>query len=85
MASYQLDVAVLNGLGRLSHSGYATTVGSVVLLAGCLATIPSFGAYGAAWSSLFAYTAMAAVARWLLHRQSTSEAHAGAIAQKSSI
>jgi O-antigen/teichoic acid export membrane protein len=85
MASYQLDVAVLNGLGRLSHSGYATTVGSVVLLAGCLATIPSFGAYGAAWSSLFAYTAMAAVARWLLHRQGSADTQAYGIVAKSAI
>lgn len=72
MASYQLDVAVLNGLGRLSRGGQATTLGSMVLVAGCLLTIPTYGAYGAAWSSLAAYTAMAALARWHLHRGTLS-------------
>jgi O-antigen/teichoic acid export membrane protein len=72
MASYQLDVGVLNGLGKLAHSGYATTVGSLVLVVGCLLTIPSLGAYGAAWSSLVAYSAMAALARWHLHREKLS-------------
>jgi O-antigen/teichoic acid export membrane protein len=63
MASYQLDVAVLNGLGRLSDSGRATMLGSIALVAGCLISIPKYGAYGAAWSSLGAYTAMATLAR----------------------
>ena len=68
MASYQLDVAVLNGLGRLTQSGHATTLGSVMLAIGCVATIPAYGAYGAAWSSLAAYTAMAAFAHFYVRR-----------------
>lgn len=68
MASYQLDAAVLNGLGRLADSGRATVLGSVILAAGCLLTIPEYGAYGAAWSSVVAYTAMAAVAHAQVHR-----------------
>jgi O-antigen/teichoic acid export membrane protein len=68
MASYQLDVAVLNGLGRLSQSGHATTLGTVILAIGCVATIPAHGAYGAAWSSLAAYTAMAALAHSYVRR-----------------
>jgi O-antigen/teichoic acid export membrane protein len=76
MASYQLDAAVLNGLGRLSQSRNATTVGSVVLLAGCLVTIPRYGAYGAAWSSLVAYTAMAALAHVYLRRLEVRDTHA---------
>ncbi len=72
MASYRLDVAVLNGLGRLSYGGYTTTVGSVVLIGGCFATIPSMGAFGAAWSSLVAYSTMAVMARWYLHREKSS-------------
>lgn len=63
MASYQLDVAVLNGLGRLSAGGRSTTVGAAILIGGCLLTIPRFGAFGAAWSSMAAYSAMALMAR----------------------
>jgi O-antigen/teichoic acid export membrane protein len=63
MASYQLDVAVLNGIGRLKYAGAATTVGSAVLLGGCVLLIPDWGAMGAAVASLVAYTAMAIVAR----------------------
>jgi len=85
MASYQLDVAVLNGLGRLSHSGHATTLGSVVLVVGCLVTIPSMGAFGAAWSSLVAYTAMAGLARWHLHRVKSSRTGGNGIVHESAI
>lgn len=77
MASYQLDVAVLNGLGRLSDSGRCTTLGAAVLASGCLMTIPAYGAYGAAWSSVAAYAAMAALAHLYVGRekaQSTSSA-----------
>jgi O-antigen/teichoic acid export membrane protein len=63
MASYQLDVAVLNGLGRLKYAGATTTIGTAVLMAGCLLLIPVWGAMGAAVASLVAYTAMAIVAR----------------------
>jgi O-antigen/teichoic acid export membrane protein len=82
MASYQLDVAVLNGLGRLSYAGYTTTVGSAILLVGCFATIPSLGAFGAAWSSLVAYTAMAVLARWYLHREKPSHLPGGSVIQE---
>jgi O-antigen/teichoic acid export membrane protein len=85
MASYTLDVAVLNGLGRLSHSGHATTLGSVVLLVGCLAMIPTLGAFGAAWSSLVSYTAMAGLARWYLHRDKPSPLPGNGIVQESSL
>lgn len=68
MASYQLDVAVLNGLGRLSDSGRATMLGTVLLATGCLVSIPKFGAYGAAWSSVAAYTAMAVLAHSFVRR-----------------
>lgn len=76
MASYELDVAVLNGLGRLSQSGRATTLGSVLLVIGCIATIPSYGAYGAAWSSLAAYTAMAALTHAYVRRVKSPAASA---------
>jgi O-antigen/teichoic acid export membrane protein len=76
MASYQLDVAVLNGLGRLSRSGHATTLGTAILALGCVATIPTYGAYGAAWSSLAAYTAMAALAHWYVRQVKPSDASA---------
>lgn len=69
IASYQLDTAVLNGLGKLKQSGHATTLGSVILFVGCLLTIPKFGAYGAAWSSVAAYTAMAVVAGAYVRRE----------------
>lgn len=73
MASYQLDVAVLNGLGRLSDSGRCTMLGTVILAAGCLLTIPKYGAYGAAWSSVAAYTAMAALAHAYVSREKIPE------------
>lgn len=63
MASYQLDVAVLNGLGRLSAAGRVAVAGSVVLLVGCVALIPHLMAKGAAVSSLLAYSVMAILAR----------------------
>jgi O-antigen/teichoic acid export membrane protein len=63
MASYQLDVAVLNGLGRLKYAGFTTTIGTAVLVVGCLLLIPVWGAMGAAVASLVAYTALAIVAR----------------------
>jgi O-antigen/teichoic acid export membrane protein len=68
MASYQLDVAVLNGLGRLSASSRITLLGSVTLVVGCLATVPMWGPYGAAWSSLVAYSLMAGIAKYYLRR-----------------
>lgn len=77
MASYQLDVAVLNGLGRLSDGGRSTMLGTVILAAGCLVTIPEYGAYGAAWSSVAAYTAMAALARWHVRSEKASDTSAG--------
>jgi len=79
MGSYQLNVAVLNGLGLLSHSGRATTLGSVILLSGCLLTIPKYGAYGAAWSSLAAYTAMAGLAGWYVRREKAHDTTASII------
>jgi O-antigen/teichoic acid export membrane protein len=85
MASYQLDVAVLNGLGRLSRSGQATTLGSVVLIAGCLMTIPTYGVYGAAWSSFAAYLAMAMLARWHLHRESPTHTEDNGMVQETAI
>jgi O-antigen/teichoic acid export membrane protein len=63
MASYQLDIAVLNGMGRLKYAGATTTAGSAALLGGCALLIPGSGAMGAAVASLFAYTVMAIVAR----------------------
>lgn len=66
MASYQLDVAVLNGLGRLSASGRTTLVGSLTLVGGCLVTVPTWGPYGAAWSSFVAYSLMACIAKYSL-------------------
>lgn len=72
LASYALDVAVLNGLGRLSQSGQATTLGSAILVVGCVLTIPALGAYGAAWSSVAAYTGMAVIARWHLRREKSA-------------
>lgn len=63
MASYQLDIAVLNGLGRLNAGGRVTVSGSAVLLVGCFALVPHFGAQGAALASLVAYSLMAVLAR----------------------
>lgn len=63
MASYQLDLAVLNGLGRLNAGGRVTVAGSAVLLVGCLVLIPHLMALGAAYASLAAYTVMAILAR----------------------
>jgi O-antigen/teichoic acid export membrane protein len=71
MASFQLDVAVLNGLGRLSDGGRITMLGTVVMIAGCLVTIPRYGPYGAAWSSVATYTVMAVLARLWLRRSRT--------------
>lgn len=63
MASYQLDIAVLNGLGRLNAASGVTVYGSVALLVGCIALIPHLGAQGAAFASLIAYSLMAILAR----------------------
>jgi O-antigen/teichoic acid export membrane protein len=66
MASYQMDVAVLNGLGQLKVASRITLTGSAVLAVACLVLIPLWAAWGAAIASLVAYTVMAVMARlWL--------------------
>ena len=73
MASYQIDVAVLNGLGHLRRAGFITGVGSGALGVLCLALIPHIGAMGAAIASLVAYSAMAILARLHVRRTSAAE------------
>jgi len=63
MASYHLDIAVLNGLGRLNAGGRVTVSGSAVLLVGCLTLVPHLMAQGAALASFAAYSLMAILAR----------------------
>jgi O-antigen/teichoic acid export membrane protein len=71
MASYQMDVAVLNGLGRLKAASKITLTGSVVIAVACLALIPLWAAWGAAIASLAAYTTMAVMARLSLRAGAT--------------
>lgn len=61
MCSFLFDAAVLNGAGDLKGPAKAGAIGSAILMAGCFALIPLFGARGAALSSIFAYAAMALV------------------------
>lgn len=68
MASYQLDVSVLNGLGRLHDASRATLASSGLLAILCLAFIPRWGALGAAYASLCAYSVLAATVRLMLRR-----------------
>lgn len=56
---YQLDMAMLNGLGRLDLGGRVAVAGSSALLVCCLIMIPLWGATGAAVASLVAYCIMA--------------------------
>lgn len=69
MASYQLDVAVLNGLGRLKEASRITLAGMTVLILGCLALIPAHGAMGAAIASVVSYALMAVTARWRVRQR----------------
>ncbi|WP_188450429.1 lipopolysaccharide biosynthesis protein [Knoellia flava] len=68
MASYQLDAGVLNGLGRLKQVSTATVASSAVLIVLCLALVPRWGAMGAAWGSVVAYTLLAAACKIHLRR-----------------
>lgn len=68
MASYQIDVAVLNGLGRMRRAASITASGSVVLTVLCLLLIPRIDAMGAALASLIAYSVLAAMARIQVRR-----------------
>lgn len=63
LASYQLDVAILNGLARLRSASICTLAGAGTLAVGCAAAVPQHGAIAAAWSSVAAYSVMAAIAR----------------------
>lgn len=63
MASYQLDVAMLNGWGRLDLSRNAALLGCVSLAIGCAALIPLAGAIGAALASTAGYSVMAITVR----------------------
>lgn len=78
MASYHMDLAVLNGRGALRSGSIATSIGSLVLCAGCLASVPSYGAWGAAWSSMAAYSVMALVVRFAISRTNASANPPGA-------
>jgi O-antigen/teichoic acid export membrane protein len=71
MASYQLDIAVVNGLGMLKRASSITIAGVVCLALACMLLIPLWGAVGAAWSSLASYTLMATLARRRLRANRT--------------
>ncbi|WP_156415632.1 lipopolysaccharide biosynthesis protein [Terrabacter sp. Soil811] len=69
MASYQIDVAVLNGLGHMRRAAVITAAGSGTLGGLCLLLIPRVGASGAAYASLAAYSVLALLARAEVRRR----------------
>ncbi|MDN5794743.1 MAG: hypothetical protein L0H79_03205 [Intrasporangium sp.] len=73
MASYQIDVAVLNGLGCMKRAGVITGSGSVALGGLCAVLVPLAGAMGAACASLVAYSLLAILARMEIKRTSMDE------------
>lgn len=58
-AMYQLNVAVINGAGRLGAAGRLASLGALALTLGCFALIPWLGTSGAAWASLLSYSVLA--------------------------
>lgn len=72
MASYQIDIAVINGLGQMKRAALITSAGSMTLVALCFALIPLLGAMGAAYSSTVAYSVLAVVARVEVRRYYSS-------------
>lgn len=73
MASYQMDVSILSGLGRMRQAAKATATGSAVLALGCVALVPSLGGMGAALSSLAAYLTLAVLTRHSLAHTPSQE------------
>ena len=63
LASYNMDIAALSGLGKLKSARRINMVGAGILLGCCLVTIPFMGVWGATISSVAAYIAMAVLAR----------------------
>jgi O-antigen/teichoic acid export membrane protein len=63
LASYNLDIAALSGLGALEAARRINMVGAGVLLGSCVLTIPFIGIWGATLSTVAAYCLMAVLAR----------------------
>jgi O-antigen/teichoic acid export membrane protein len=63
LASYNLDIAALSGLGKLQRARRINMIGAGILLACCVVTIPFIGVWGATISTVAAYVMMAALAR----------------------
>ncbi len=62
MGLYHLNAPILNGSGDLRGPAIASGFSALVLFLVCFATIPTFGAVGAAVGSFVAYSLMASVA-----------------------
>lgn len=62
LAPFLILGRVLAGTQRMRTASAAGLIGFLTLAAACLWLVPSHGAVGAAWSTLFAYLAMSATA-----------------------
>lgn len=56
---YQLNAAMLNGMGHLRRMSSITIFGAASLAVLCTILVPAIGAEGAAWASVASYSAMA--------------------------
>jgi len=63
LASYNLDIAALSGLGRLASARRINVVGASILLTCCVVTVPFLNLWGATISTVAAYCVMALLAR----------------------
>jgi len=63
LASYNLDIAALSGLGRLASARRINVVGASILLTCCVVTVPFLNLWGATISTVVAYCVMALLAR----------------------
>ncbi|MBP1817713.1 polysaccharide biosynthesis C-terminal domain-containing protein [Mycobacterium sp. OAE908] len=63
LASYNLDIAALSGLGRLASARRINVVGASILLICCVVTVPFLNLWGATISTVAAYCVMALLAR----------------------
>lgn len=72
MTVFNVDGAVLAGLGRLADGAVAAVSGLIVVVALDLFLIPRDGLLGAAWASVIAYTFMSGIVYLYLRRRSSS-------------
>ena len=68
IALYYIDGSSLFGLGRIADVALASAAGLVVVTAGDLVLLPTWGIAGAAWASVPAYTAMGVITYGYLRR-----------------